>query len=83
MNTLDRIRERFNKERLGTKELAELLGLDVKTIHNLVSGGRFDIPTYKEGNRRLADIRDVAEYLDRKRDEAREEHARVREQRAA
>jgi len=83
MSTLDRLRARFNKERLGTKERADVLGLDVKTIHNLVSDGRFEIPTYREGGRRLADVRDVAEYLDKKRAEAHEEHERIRKLRAA
>lgn len=57
--------------RLDTKSLAVVLGIAEGTIRNRLSARTFPIPTYEDGGRRWADYRDVAEYLDKKRDEAR------------
>ncbi|QPS78582.1 hypothetical protein EZI45_19195 [Delftia tsuruhatensis] len=50
--------------RLDSKQLAELLSMTPGSVLNSISGGDFPIPTYKEGGRRFADYRDVAEYID-------------------
>lgn len=53
--------------RLGVPELAEVLGDEEKTIYNKVSKGTLGIPTYIDGKKRYADVRDVAAYFDDKR----------------
>lgn len=58
-----------------TKTLAEVceeISLEVGTAHNKISAGTFPIPTRKEGRNRVADVRDVGDYLDRQRQEAKE-----------
>jgi hypothetical protein len=56
--------------RLDLDELAELLKLEKTTVYKQLSAGTFAIPTYREGKRLFADCRDVAEYLDRCRAQA-------------
>lgn len=58
--------------RLTMEQLAQVLGLAVATLHARIGRGELDIPTYVDGKLRWADTRDVAEYLDRKRAEARQ-----------
>ena len=53
--------------RLSIPELAEVLGDAEQTIHNRVSKGTLGIPTYIDGKKRWADVRDVAAYFDDKR----------------
>ena len=50
--------------RLTIDQLAEVLDLEPRTIYNQVSAGSLGIPTYKDGAKRFADIRDVSAYLD-------------------
>lgn len=61
---------------LRTGDLAEVLRYPggAKVVSNLISAEAFPIPTYKVGNRRLADVRDVAAYLDAQRVEATARH---------
>lgn len=56
--------------RLGTDELAEVLGVTKKTLGNKLYRGEVAIPHYKDHGKVLADVRDVAEYLDRCRADA-------------
>lgn len=56
--------------RLTMEQLAQVLGLAVATLHARIARGELDIPTYVNGKMRFADVRDVAEYLDIKRQEA-------------
>lgn len=58
--------------RMNMEQLAKVLGMAAPTIMSKVSRGDMEIPTYVDGKMRYADSRDVAEYLDRKRDEARQ-----------
>ena len=58
--------------RLSMEQLAQVLGLAVATLHARIARGELGIPTYVDGKLRWADTRDVAEYLDRKRAEARQ-----------
>ena len=58
--------------RLSMEQLAQVLGLAVATLHARIARGELAIPTYVDGKMRWADTRDVAEYLDRKRQEARD-----------
>ncbi|TSE32966.1 pyocin activator PrtN family protein [Tepidimonas taiwanensis] len=56
--------------RLSMEQLAQVLGLAVATLHARIARGELGIPTYVDGKMRFADVRDVAEYLDIKRQEA-------------
>jgi predicted site-specific integrase-resolvase len=56
--------------RLTMEQLAQVLGLAVATLHARIARGELAIPTYVDGKMRFADTRDVAEYLDIKRQEA-------------
>lgn len=56
--------------RLTMDQLAEVLDTKRTTIYNQVSAGTFAVPTYVDGNKRFADFRDVATYLDECRDRA-------------
>lgn len=56
--------------RLTLDQLAEVLGMAKNTIYNQTSAGTFPIPTYIDGNKRFADYRDVATYLDSCRERA-------------
>lgn len=53
--------------RLTMEQLADLMGLEMQTLYNQISAGTCPVPTYREGKQRFADVRDVAEYLDRAR----------------
>lgn len=53
--------------RLTMEELAAELDLSKQTIANRISRGVFECRTYVDGGKRFADVRDVAEYLDRAR----------------
>jgi predicted site-specific integrase-resolvase len=50
--------------RLGTDELAQVLGISVKTLGNKLYRGEVPIVTYRDQGKVWADCRDVAEYLD-------------------
>lgn len=50
--------------RLSLDQLAAVLCMAKNTIYNQVSAGTFGVPTYMDGNKRFADYRDVANYLD-------------------
>lgn len=56
--------------RLSLEQLAEVLHRAKNTIYNQVSKGTFEIPTYLDGGKRFADMRDVANYLDACRERA-------------
>lgn len=58
--------------RLTVEQLAEVLGRSKGTVYNQISAGSFEIHTFVDGNKRFADYRDVAEYLDACRGRARE-----------
>lgn len=60
----------FQKSRISLKELADFMGVTFETAQNQRALGRLPIPTYKEGARVYADIRDIAAYLDTMREQA-------------
>lgn len=64
--------------RLGTDQLAELLGQSRGGVLNAISARTFPIPTYLEGQRRFADFRDVAAHLDAQRAQAHQQHPQGR-----
>jgi predicted DNA-binding transcriptional regulator AlpA len=63
---------------LNIEEVAETIGLEVQTVYNQQSSGTFPIPMRKQGKRWFADARDVAEYLDEQRTQARQAHDAIR-----
>ena len=56
--------------RLDSKQLAALLNITPGALLNRISDGDLPIPTYKDGGKRFADYRDVAEYIDNCRSRA-------------
>ena len=57
--------------RLTMEQLGEVLGLSPGHIQNLMSSGQFPVRTYRDGQRRYASYEAVAEYLEKKDEEAR------------
>jgi hypothetical protein len=50
--------------RLSVDQLAEVLGLEPRTVYNQVSAKTCRVKTYLDGGKRFADVRDVAETFD-------------------
>lgn len=50
--------------RLDAEALGEVLDRDTKTVQNKIAANTLGIPTYVDGKKRYADVRDVAAYLD-------------------
>jgi len=61
---------KYERMTMTLAEVCEEISLEVGTAHNKISAGTFPIPTRKEGRNRVADVRDVGDYLDRQRQEA-------------
>ncbi len=59
--------DKYNSLTLTTPQLAEVLHMKVKPLQNAISAERCPVHTYKIGKRRVADVRDVAEWMDRQR----------------
>ena len=57
--------------RLTVEQLASVLHMARNTVYNQVASGTFAVSTYVDGNKRFADYRDVATYLDHCRERAR------------
>lgn len=60
--------------RVDLERLATILETTAPTLRRKISDGSMEIPTYVDGGKRWADIRDVAEYLDAMREQARLGH---------
>lgn len=58
--------------RMTLAQLSQLLLMSEGTIRNQISAETFPIPTYKEGGGRFAPYDAVADYLDRRSNEARQ-----------
>lgn len=56
--------------RLGTDQIATVLGITRGAVLNQISAGTFGIVTYLDGGKRWADYRDVAAYIDQCRAQA-------------
>ena len=59
--------EKYQSLQLDARQLGEVLGMTYKGVLNAISAERFPVHTYKCGKLRVADIRDVAAYLDAQR----------------
>ncbi len=62
--------------RLGVEQMADVMSLTTSAIHRRISDGTLGIPTYIDSGKRWADVRDMAEYFDTMRAEARQRVAR-------
>lgn len=60
--------------RVDLEGLASILDTTPPNLRRMISAHTLQIPTYIDGGRRWADVRDVAEYLDQRRAEARQVH---------
>lgn len=60
--------------RADLDRLAEILETTPPNLRRKISEGTFEIPTYLDGGKRWADTRDVADYLDLRRQQARQAH---------
>lgn len=60
--------------RVDLERVADILKTTTPNIRRKISDNTFQIPTYIDNGKRWADIRDVAEYLDQRRQEARQVH---------
>lgn len=63
MTTLEMLLSKYGPV-LGTKELGEVLRMTPASIRNSISDESFPIKTVRDKKGRLADVRDVATYLD-------------------
>ena len=60
--------EKYGRLTLNTDELADVLHYkSSRVLLNAISAERCPVPTFKCGKLRVADIRDVAEYMDSRR----------------
>ena len=65
MSTLDILLSRYNgKITLNVADLAQILGYHENHCRNLISQGKFPIPTFLMGSRRVARVDAVATYID-------------------
>lgn len=60
--------------RLDLEALAKELDSTPANLRRRISLEDFEIPTYLDGGRRWADVRDVASYLDARREQAQKAH---------
>lgn len=61
----------YDRPTMTGKEVAELLGIGERTLENQIYDQRCPIPMFKLGSKWAAHISDVAAYIDRQRDGAR------------
>lgn len=57
---------KYSRVRLTVNETALEMGINVGTLRNQISSGRFPVPTYTEGRNRYVDIRALGQYLDKR-----------------
>lgn len=70
MDTVQLLLQKYKSITMTVLQLAELTGMQEKSVQNAISAVRFPIHTYRLCGRRVADIRDVAAFLDSQRDPA-------------
>jgi len=64
--------------RVNLETLANILDSTAANLRRKISEETFEIPTYMDGGKRWADVRDVADYLDVRRAEAKAGHHSTR-----
>lgn len=83
MNTVFLLLAQYEQPRLTLEQLAEMMDITFETARNQIYAGRFPIPTYKDGGKTFADIRDVAKHLDEQREAAAERYRLLQEKLSA
>lgn len=78
MNTVLFLGLKYERLTLTFEQACGEMGIATGTGHNMLSAGTFPIPTRKEGRNRVVDVRDVAEYIDKVREAAKQEFDRTR-----
>ena len=63
--------------RMDLEELASILDTTASNLRRRISEGTLTIPTYVDGGKRWADVRDVAEHFDAMRASARSANPRA------
>lgn len=63
---------KYKKLILTLAEACEELGMALGTAHNKIGRGTFPVPSRIAGKSRVVDVRDLAEYIDREREHARQ-----------
>lgn len=61
---------KYQRMTLSLEEACAEIGIKATTGANQISAGTFPMPTRKEGGKRVVDIRDLAEYIDKQREAA-------------
>jgi predicted DNA-binding transcriptional regulator AlpA len=80
MNALFLLMGQFNSRAvLNLDEVCEATGYQKSTAYNEMSAGTFPIPMRKQGKSLYADVRDVADYLDKLRDAVKTAHVAHRQ----
>lgn len=80
MNTTLLLMAQFDgRSQLSIGDVCEAIGYGKQTAYNEISAGTFPIPMQKRAGKWIADIRDVAEYLDRERAAAKAKHEDLKE----
>lgn len=64
MTNLQLLIQQYGCITLDMAQLGEVLHMTPKSVLNAASAGRLPVKTYKSGRARLANIKDIAEYLD-------------------
>jgi hypothetical protein len=54
----------FNKPFIGLDEVSDLLGVPKRTLQQSVYFGRFEVPTFTLGKKRMMRLSDLAAYVD-------------------
>jgi hypothetical protein len=54
----------FNKPFIGLDEVSDLLGVPKRTLQQSVYCGRFEVPTFTLGKKRMMRLSDLAAYVD-------------------
>nr|WP_036217309.1 helix-turn-helix domain-containing protein [Massilia sp. LC238] len=67
---------KHNKISLTLEETCNEMGIKIGTAYNLLSMGKFPLPTRKQGRQIFVDVRDLGEYFDRQREIARQAFGR-------
>ena len=56
--------EKYKSPTITTAQLAGELHVTQKSLQNMISAGRCPIPTYKMGKIRVANVVDIAQFID-------------------
>ena len=66
-NSLDILSLRYGRSLLPLSVAAREIGIDLRTAHNQIGQGKFQVPTILQARRRYLHVEDLAGYIDRLR----------------